>query len=250
MGSLCFAADTAETFGIGASDFELYLGFDGVGLGKYEKTISAEAVAGFGFVDRFSGFLTTSIEGNEQLSKGTGGAGFGVFGTPVDTNHFDMDLFLAGGFSVGAMHIAPAIELNLDAAPDLALYGIYFRAAEIFEGRDDSIEDDPSTVADETHNQYTFAPTTALTVGAYVTIAESHQILIEFDTAFHHNTDDASIHGSSAMDVGAVALGYNVILGNVFELISQVTLDIPNTDEKLAAGFLLGFIASMPSSSE
>jgi hypothetical protein len=241
------AADTTETFGIGASDFELYLGFDGAGLGKYEKTVSAAALVGFGFMDRFSGYVTAFAEGNEYFSEGGGGAGFGIFGTPVDTNHFDLDLFLDSGFGEGEMHIAPAVELNLDAKPDLGLCGLYLRAAEVLEGRDDSVEDDPATDTDETHEKHTFAPTTSLTVGAYVTIAEIHQILVEYDVGFHHGLNDAPEGKPKVVEHGGVALGYNVVVSEHFEIISQVSVDIPNDGEKVAAGFMVGMIASMSS---
>lgn len=229
------AADTNETYGIGASNFEMYLGLDGAGLGKYEKTVWAEALAGFGITERFSGYLAALAEGNERFSAGTGGAGFGVFGTPVDTDHFDMDLFLGAGFRDGAMFLAPALELNLDARPDLALCGLYVRAEELLEGRDDSI-------ADETKAGHSLAPTTALAFGGYFTFAEIHQLLLEFDTAFHHNGED----GSEAVEAGGVALGYNVQVVDAVELVTQVAVDVPQDGEDLAAGFMLGFVASLP----
>jgi hypothetical protein len=143
------------------------------------------------------------------------------------------------------MHIAPAVELNLDAKPDLALCGLYLRAEEALEGRDDSVEDNPATDADETREKYTFAPTTALTVGAYVTIAEIHQILVEYDIAFHHGLNDAPEGKPEVVEHGGVALGYNVVVSENFEILSQVSVDIPNSGEKVAAGFMVGLIASI-----
>jgi len=245
------AADTTETYGLGASDFELYLGLDGVGLGKNEKTVWGRTLLGFGIVERFSGYITMSAEGNERLSAGTGGAAFGVFGTPVDTDHFDLDLFLGAGFGDGEMSVKPALELNLDARPDLALCGLYLRAEEALTGRDDSIADNPDTVdVNESRERNAFAATTVLTVGGYFTIAEIHQILLEYDMAFHHGGDDLPEGGPEVVERGGVALGYNVRVTKSIELLTQVSVDVPNDGGDLAAGFLVGLIATMPSAAD
>jgi hypothetical protein len=240
------AADTTETFGIGASDFELYLGFDGVGRGEYEKTVWAEALVGFGLTERFSAYVAAFAEGNERFAAGRGGAGFGLFGTPIDTSHFDLDLLLGAGFGGDEMSVSPGLELNLDARPDLALCGLYVRAEEALAGRDESIADDPATAdIDEARARYAFAPTTALTMGGYFTIAEIHQLLLEFDTAFHHGEPPPG-EEARVFEAGAVALGYNVQVADAVELVAQISVDVPDDDEGVAAGFMLGMIATMP----
>ena len=60
--SVAQATDTTETFDVGATDFEFYMGLDGVGLSKYNGTIAGEALVGYGFMDRFSGYLTAAGE--------------------------------------------------------------------------------------------------------------------------------------------------------------------------------------------
>jgi hypothetical protein len=248
ISSSALAADTTETYGLGASDYELYLGLDGVGLGDSEMTVWGQTLLGFGFAERFSGYIAMSAEGTERLSAGTGGAAFGIFGTPVDTSHFDLDLFLGAGFGDGEMFMTPALELNLDARPDLALCGLYVRAEEALAGRDDSIADDPVTTdADESEERNAFAATTVLTVGGYFTIAEIHQILLEYDMAFHPGGADLPAGGSEVVERGGVALGYNVRVTKSIELLAQVSADVPNDGEDLAAGFLVGLIATMPS---
>jgi hypothetical protein len=242
------AADTTETYGVGASDFELYVGYDGAGLERYEGTISAEALVGFGFTERFSGYVSAFAEGNERFAAGEGGAGFGIFGTPIDSDHFDLDLLLGAGFGDGSMFAAPALELNLDARPDLALCGLYVRAEEDLEGRDDSVADDPATPdVDEAKERYAFAPTTALAFGGYLTLGERHQLLLEYDMALHHGNADAPEGGSELLERGGVALGYNARLTDAIELISQISVDVPNGGERISAGFSLGLIATMPS---
>jgi len=238
------AADTTETYDVGATDFELYLGFDGVGRGEYEKTISGETVVGFGFIDRFSGYLTVAGESNEHFGQGSGAVSFGVFGTPVDTDHIDLDLFLDVGFGPDEFGITPALEINFDLAPDLAVWGVYLRVDEVFTGRDESTHDDPATLdVNESKPRFAFAPQTGLTAGTYWTMVPGHQLLLEYGMGILHHPAE----GERTLDIGGVALGYNVKVVDAIELISQVALDIPQGDEPFSVGFMIGLIVTMPS---
>lgn len=242
------AVDTWETYGVGASDFELYAGLDGAGLGKYEKTVWSEALVGFGITESFSAYAVAFAEANERFSAGTGGGGFGIFGTPIDSDHFDLDLILGSAFGEGWMTVSPAVELNLDARPDQGLCGLYVYAEEVLEGRDDSVEDDPATPdVDETEERHAFAPTTALAIGGYFTIAEIHQLFLQYDVAFHHGIEDAPEGGGELVEAGGVALGYNVQVADAVELITQVSVDVPGDGEQVSAGFMIGIVTSMPS---
>lgn len=241
------AADTTETFDIGATDFEFYLGFDGIGLEKCEKTISAETVVGYGFMDAFSSYLALAGESNEYFSEGSGGVDFAIFGTPVDTDHFDLDLVLGAGYGVDEFGVTPALELNFDLAPELAVWGIYLRIEETLAGRDESVEDDPTTPnTDESKRHFAFAPTTGLVLGGYWTLIENHQLLFECDMGIADNPAD----DEDRMEIGGVALGYNVALNDTVELINQVSLDIPQSGEDFAVGISTGLIITMPTAEE
>jgi hypothetical protein len=238
-----WGADTCEVFDVGATDFEFYLGYDGIGLDKYEGALSGEVVAGYGFMDGFSGYISAAGESNEYFTTGSGGLAFGIFGTVVDTDHFDLDLFLNVGFTAEEFGLTPALELNFDLEPDLALWGIYLRVEQALAGRDESTEDDPATAGvDESRTKYTFASTTGLTVGTYYTVAENHQLLLEFDMAFANNP----AAGEDTTELGRVALGYNVMLTDAIEMINQVSFDIPQSGEDFAMGVSTGIIVTMP----
>lgn len=238
------AADTTETFDVGATDFELYLGFDGIGLEKYQRSLSGEAVMGFGFTEGFSGLVSVAGSSNEYFGDGGGEISFGIFGTPLDTDHVDLDLFLSAGFSADEFGLAPGLELNFDYAPDLAAWGVYLRVEEALAGRDESVEDDPATAGvDESVTDFAFAPVTAITLGAYWTVADGHQLLVEYDMSIANNPAD----GEDALDIGGVALGYNVALSDCVEMINQVYLDIPGDGEDMSAGVMTGIIVTLPS---
>ncbi len=49
-------------------------------------------------------------------------------------------------------------------------------------------------------------------------------------------------------DVGGLALGYNVTLSKSIELINQLCLDLPQQNEPVAVGLMIGFIATLPTS--
>lgn len=236
------AADTTETFGQGATDFELYAGFEGIGLKKYERAVTTEALAGFGFQERWSGYLTLGSAANDRFSGATGEFGLGTFATVLDSDHLDLDLFLGSTYGEATMAVAPAFELNLDARPDLAAYGMYLRGAEVLNGRDAALDDSSAT---ETEEQHEFTPSTELTLGAYLTIKEGQQLLLEYDMAFHHG--DLGPEPPPRNEVGGLVLGYNrQVLDNI-ELVTQAGLDIPNKGEKASGSVSVGIIATMPS---
>lgn len=240
------AADTTETFDVGATDFEFYLGMDGFGLEKYEKSIYSEVLAGFGLMDRFSGYIAASGGSNEYFLDGSGAMGFGIFGTPVDTDHFDLDLFLDAGFGADEFAITPAMELNFDLKPDLSLWGVYFRVEQSLAGRDTSTPDDPATPSvNETETSQEYANETGLTAGTYFTIAEIHQILVEYNMSFRNNPDEDA--DEDDMEIGSVALGYNVGVSDAVEWVSQVSYDIPQTDDEDPSwGIMTGIVVTMP----
>ncbi|RJO65025.1 MAG: hypothetical protein C4523_17130 [Myxococcales bacterium] len=257
------AADTTETFDPGASDFEFYLNFDGLGKDKYEKEISAEALAGFGIMDRFSAYLAFAGASNEYFGDGAGSASLGLFGTPLDTDHLDLDLFLDASFGASDFAFTPALELNLDVAPDLAVAGFYLRAAEVFAGRDETPEPDaaplvceqvenpqggPPTLiceageTEEPERELALAPATELTFGAYWTVADGHQLLVEYDMAAANNPAE----DEDVWSIGGVALGYNVAIHDSVEMANQLFFDIPQADETFGVGVGVGFIFSLP----
>lgn len=236
------AVDTAEVYPPGASDLELYLGAEGLGGAEAEQAIWARGLAGIGVADRFSAYFTVSGQAEPHLADGSAGAGFGVFGTPLDSDHVDLDLLLDVGFGADAFRVTPAVEINFDLEPDLALWGVWLWLGEALSGRDDSIPDDPFTpMVNETATRNTFAPVTELAVGTYITIAEGHQILFQYDMALSHNPDESE----GMLDVGGVAMGYNVLITESVEMINKIYCDIDNVYEPPSWGVSTGLIATL-----
>jgi len=193
---------------------------------------------GYGLLDRLSAYLRTTLQGKRYFSDGHAGISLGVFGTPVDTRHFDLDLLLdisACGNNFARLEWTPSLELNFDIDPEHRSFGLYLRAGVPLYGR--------SMASDTSHTvEQSIACSVSLNPGAYLTIAERHQVLLEYDMLVHPLSADGR-----SVDVGGVALGYNVRLSQSIELISQVRWDIPQRGESWSFGLMLGLIATLPS---
>lgn len=232
------AADTVETWDVGATDVDFYSGMDGVGLKRANSSLYGDLMLGYGLVERLSAYVGQKITGNSFFTGGSGTTYLGLFGTPVDTRHFDLDLFLGfdlGGQGYKEFGVTPMVELNFDVDPNKHSWGAYIRAGFRLHGH--------NVTEDEDNPQWQTHTTLATVLGTYYTIARRHMLLAELDFAWKklRNVDDREI------EIGGVALGYNVTLSDRIELINQVYFDIPQPGEKLSVGFMAGFIVTLPS---
>ena len=235
------AVDTLETFEVGATDLDFYQGFDGIGRQKGERSVFGELMLGYGLVDGLSAYLGASLEGNDQLARGAASLYLGIYGTPLDTDHVDLDVLMdvsSGGEGFRELQITPGMELNFDLVPDLALWGIFMRAGLPLHSRETA----PAAGGAEARHELVVPLEVSL--GTYFTPREGHQLLLEADAVFH--ADPAA--GEEAVDVGGVALGYNACLSRdcAIELVNQVYLDVPQGAEPLAMGVMTGFVATLP----
>jgi hypothetical protein len=210
-----------------------------MGADKNARVVFGDMMLGYGLVDRFSAYLGATLEGTDAFSDSVTTHYIGVFGTPVDSDHVDLDLFL--DFSAGGtdqvFQIRPALELNLDEDPEMQSFGFYLRAPFPIYGRKVSSPLHPK--GDEVETTFHLETT----AGAYLTVAEGHQLLLEYDMGFHPKPAT----GERQVDVGGIALGYNVGLTDEIELIHQVYTDVPQDDEPVSWNVMAGFIATLPS---
>lgn len=228
------AADTVETWDAGATDVDFYLGYEGIGLREAaDRGTFGDLMLGYGIVERFSVYVGTSLEANGAFGDGAASPYLGIFGTVVDTEHVDFDLFLdvsTGGPSLTEFAISPSLELNFDGRDDMSTGGLYTRVGVPLYGRGGKLDE--------------MSLHLEAVIGAYYTVAPDHQLLLELDATFHpfHRADH-----DHAVEIGGVALGYNVTLSDRIELINQVFLDIPQSGEPVAGGVMVGFIVTLPS---
>ena len=226
------AADTYETWDAGATNFEVYSLVDGVGLTQEDQGFAGDMVVGWGLVDRFSAYFATTLESNGAMTSAEPAMTMGVFGTPVNTDHFDLDLALdvtLAGEGMSEPTIGPTLELNYDADPGMATWGLYTRSG-------------LATYGSEREDVNVRHTDLALTVGTYWTLAPDRQLLLEYDAMVHDKIDI----DNRRFEHGALALGFNTMIAGNLELISEVRVDIPQADESSSLGLMLGVISTMP----
>jgi hypothetical protein len=231
------AVDTVEVWAPGATDIDFYTGFGGFGLPRSERELSSELMAGFGLIDRLSAYLGANMATDERFAQGGGEVFLGLFGTPVQINHFDVDLFLdfrLGGEGFTEVQVTPAAEFNFDLAPNLELWGMYLMVALPMYQRATG-QDGEITGGLGTHVE--------TTVGTYLTLAKRHQLLVDYEMAWRPRPGAEE----QTIEIGSLGLGYNVLLTPALELITEVRIDIPQgADEAVSAGVMVGLIATMP----
>lgn len=228
------AADTVESWDPGAANIEVYGAFDGVGRTAANQGVGGDMVAGWGLARGFGAYLGTTLSANGNLAEGTSELGLGVLGTPLDTDHWDLDLMLdvrtaAGGDQ--SLLVSPMLELNWDRTPDLGAWGLYGRAGLCMAGVQTTAGTDRLTDV-------------CLAMGAYYTLSPSAQLLLEVDADVADGLGD----NPSEFRAGGVGVGYNLVLGQTLEWIQEVRVDIPDAGQESSVSYTVGLIATLPAS--
>jgi len=249
-----YSADTWECYDLGFSDFEFYLGVEGLDKTHENVVYNASTYLGFGILPQMSGYLGVMVSSNRYFQEAVGGLNFGIFGTPVDTDHVDLDLILdlnLSGQSFSDFVAAPGLELNFDLDPDLATWGSYISVFQLLSGREENtpqrnIPQQGSSdgiyieESNKGKSKFVFVQSTYLLLGTYYTIQEGQQLLLEYDMTFNHRPAEDERH----MDVGGINVGFNVMLTDGLEMINSVRFDIPQKNEDFAFGISTGFLAT------
>jgi len=198
---------------------------------------------------RFSGYLSLGAASDEYLTHAKGGYSFGLFGTPLDTRYVDLDLLLDVGMTgenFNQIGVTPGFELNFDLKPDRELWGLYVRIQDTLSGRDESVEDDPATPnVNEAKKKFVLTRATHHTFGTYFTIAGRHQILAEY----YQTANSNPALGELGLDSDGFALGYNVMLADNLELITQANCHPGHDHQDATWGGIIGIIVTIPRTS-
>ena len=217
--SSSFALDTTEPFDKGVSDIESYLSASGVKSNSDATSLGYEMVIGAGITDKFGALVSFDAgsgkaqESDNVFMNGWSEFGLGLLLNAVDQEVFKLD-FMTNYSSAGEINIAT--ELNFDFTPK---FGLQLSADETFsDGGTDILY------------------TTGLAPMLYWTLNENNQILF---------ATDFSIPSVGDAEVGSATLGYNVVLNDNIELITEVGIDIPQDDEEASASFSIGFVGTL-----
>jgi hypothetical protein len=230
LASTAQAVDTLETFDLGASDAELYTGYEGLGLDAEQSTVFSDLLLGYGITRGFSAYFGATLSASGTLAGSSTEAHVGAFGTPIDSAHIDFDLGVDFTREAEALVVTPQFELNLDLEPELSLAGLYARGELAYFGRR-AIDDTPEIAVAATS-----------TLGAYLTVGELHQLLLQAAVTWQPDP----LPDERRWNLGAVAFGYNMQICDAVELIHEISADFPQGGESWAYAAALGFLATLP----
>lgn len=239
-----FAGDTTETIDTGTLEIDPTFSIDGMGD---SNNVNTGVSIVYGVLDGFNISASVGYGANEGLAGGHADLGLGMLWTPLDTDHFDLDVMLDfsygfGGAWGGAYSLTPGVELNYDLEPDLALWGLYLRFGLPiyggYVGGDVDGEGDSFSIGMEAKADVGIA----LTLGTYFSFAEIHQILLEGGFNVDNlakNLGDAGISGPF------LSVGYNVQITDTFELTSELAFNFPIDGDPFTATLTIGGIFGM-----
>ena len=151
----------------------------------------------------------------------------GIYYPVLDSKYFDLDL----GFELGtslyeeSLTASPFLELTFDLN-EIRTWGLFVMAKENIGGH-------------LTHGigKVGFDLSTELSFGTYFTIAETHQFLLAYSMELVHKPE-------FEFAKGPLALGYNVMLNDNIELVTEVDFNIPEKGEDFSVGFNAGLIVA------
>jgi hypothetical protein len=203
------AADTIEPWDAGAASFELYATKDGLESGVRGGVLGVDAMLGYGVADRLSAYFQAELAhpigfGNLQAMPH-----FGVFGTALESDHFDLDLLLDFAVRREDVHALPGLELNLDSEPEQHGVGAYLRSGLPLSGHMILRRGRQHTSENGTPNLV------ELTFGAYLSLRDEIQLFLE------HDGQAALRSGERRFESGGFAFGTNVLLSDSCELVTQ-----------------------------
>ncbi len=231
-------ADTIETWAPGATNVDFYLGMEGLGRKTAVRSMGADVMFGYGITEGFSAYLGASMAADGRLQNGSGSLYTGLFGTPLATDHLDLDLLLnfeLSGQGYDQLAVAPGVELVYTSHPEMQGWGLYLRGFAQVAGA--GSEPDGRRGAVQLALE--------ATLGAFTTLNERHQLLLEVDGAYRPAPGPSELR----LQLGGAAVGYNLVLSQSIELINQVFIDLPQSaSEPIAVGVMLGFVATLAAS--
>jgi hypothetical protein len=220
----CYSADTIEVYGLGFSDLEQYFSVNGMGSGGAERSSSAQFIAGYGLTNDISGYVSISGVGNQSVADSASNASAGAIVKFYDNYLFKIHGLLDVSFDKVAQ---PMIDFGY--YPNH--FGAYTRLGMTFIGGVEGVHFE-----------------NFLVLGVRYLIADGHEVLTEMDLCWKHVPSPFDEFGVPNWEMGKVALGYNVVLTNSMELITEISFDLPSTRvEKTTVGLMTGLVISLQS---
>ena len=251
LGTNAFAGDTTELVDKGAIEVDPVFSVDNLHDGK--PLVSTELGIVYGVLDGFNIGGGVAFASEEGMNGMDASLNVNALATPVDTDHVDLDVRVDFDWAVGdGYSLTPSFEFNYDYEPDLAAWGLYLRFGLPIYGQPfaagEEVDDLIEAIGGKAPKQKGADVGISLTLGAYLTFAEVHQIILE--GGFNYN-NLAENFDEAVLEEGFVSVGYNVVINDSFELTTELAFHLPcNDDEEFNAGLTVGGIFTIGGGSD
>ena len=226
-----FAGDTTELLDHGMIEVAPTFTLDNIKAGKPSVTFGT--AVGYGVTDFFT--ITTGFEiASEEALAGVGyGFDVDLLFTPYDSENFDFDFHVDFAMGDTGLELAPGIELNYDTDNDQNGFGLYLTL------------DLPISSGWKTEEEGEEVKTDLgldLTLGMYYSVMEGHQLFLSGGLSV---SNLAESYAERELE-GNVALGYNFMIIDNFEMTTEVAITIPEEGDGTYAALSIGGIFDLP----
>jgi hypothetical protein len=226
-------ADTIEVWEPGAYGVEMHLGVTHSHHHGGKPELTNEFLVGRGMNARLSTYVGACV--TPEAGSSAWDLCMGLMGNLLDRDHFDIDVVLdasIGGEAWDSYGLLPLVEFNFDRDPQMGSWGLYLRTRlPLWQVR---------TADAEGGRTWSRGFDLGLNPGAYWTLSDRHQLLIEYDIAYEVSRNDPR-----ATDQGRFALGLGTVVDERFEIVSRIEIAVPEQDESPDLSFGFGLIGTL-----
>ncbi len=239
--NIAWAADTLETWNVGAMDVEFYLSYNSLIKVPTRDTLGANMLLGYGFSKKISGYIQTTMQGNTLLGGASSLQNMGLYVTALERKHVDIDLLMDLSVTDHNLAVKFLTEINLDLGT-IPFWGFYLRSAlKAYGSKSVSTVNKAGKGRKRVETQELLFIVESV-LGAYYTLKKDHQILLEVDFVYRPKPKP----NQHQFDLGGWALGWNYKFHKTVEWINELHFEIPKYDKGWEIRFTTGFIASFP----
>lgn len=231
-----FAGDTTELLDHGMIEIAPTFTMDNLNKDTHPSFAFGTAI-GYGVTDFMT--VTTTFEIASQYDLGGVDWAFDadLLFTPYDSENFDFDVHVDFAMGDYGLEIAPGIELNYDTDNDQNGFGAYLRLdLPIYSN---ITGNDEEGNANDSKSDLGLN----LTLGMYYSVLEGHQLFLEGGLGITHLAKKVA---DKREIEGFVSLGYNAMVIDNFEIISEVAVNIPEKGEGTYGTISIGAIFDLP----
>lgn len=221
-----FAGDTSELLDNGQIEVSPSFGVGNITDGV-KPNVFAGLTVGYGVTEYMTLSANLGWNSFEALAGNNANVGFDALFTPLDTEHFDIDVHFSVSTSIiaGGLVVNPGFEFNYDTSNDMDGFGAYIRLELPIHSEYD-MNQDVNTDFD-----------LEVLAGLYFYVVPDHQLVVEGGIT---TSNLASKIADAALDGGFVSIGWNYAITDSFELLTECAIDIPKGGDGTSAAFTIG----------